>query len=138
MRSERSQRNGKLIQYLFLAAFQRGQLVYANHKGTDGSVVRDYIYIEDVCEMIGSLINYDGNEEVFNVSSNQGISLNDVISKMKEYGLAPDVVYKDARSVDVAKVVLDNHKIESIHECKIRSFEEGLKLYIDYLKNTSF
>ena len=31
--------------------------------------------------MIGSLINYDGNEEVFNVSSNQGISLNDVISK---------------------------------------------------------
>ena len=70
----------------------------------DGSVVRDYIYIEDVCEMIGSLINYDGNEEVFNVSSNQGISLND----------------------------------ESIHECKIRSFEEGLKLYIDYLKNTSF
>ena len=54
----------------------------------DGSVVRDYIYIEDVCEMIGSLINYDGNEEVFNVSSNQGISLNDVISKMKEYGLA--------------------------------------------------
>lgn len=53
---------------------------------------------------------------------------------MKEYGLAPDVVYKDARSVDVAKVVLDNHKIESIHECKIRSFEEGLKLYIDYLK----
>ena len=104
----------------------------------DGSVVRDYIYIEDVCEMIGSLINYDGNEEVFNVSSNQGISLNDVISKMKEYGLAPDVVYKDARSVDVAKVVLDNHKIESIHECKMRSFEEGLKLYIDYLKNTSF
>ena len=104
----------------------------------DGSVVRDYIYIEDVCEMIGSLINYEGNEEVFNVSSNQGISLNDVISKMKEYGLEPDVVYKDARSVDVAKVVLDNHKIESIHECKIRSFEEGLKLYIDYLKNTSF
>ena len=104
----------------------------------DGENIRDYIYIEDVCEMIGSLINYDGNEEVFNVSSNQGISLNDVISKMKEYGLAPDVVYKDARSVDVAKVVLDNHKIESIHECKIRSFEEGLKLYIDYLKNTSF
>ena len=101
----------------------------------DGSVVRDYIYIEDVCEMIGSLMNYEGDEEVFNVSSNQGISLNDVIKKMKDYGLQPDVIYKDARSVDVPKVVLDNHKIENIHEFKIRSFEEGLKLYIDYLKN---
>lgn len=43
---------------------------------------------------------------------------------MKDYGLQPDVIYKDARSVDVPKVVLDNHKIENIHEFKIRSFEE--------------
>ena len=100
----------------------------------DGSVVRDYIYIEDVCEMIGSLINYNGKEEVFNLSSNQGISLNDVIEKMKKFGLKPDVVYKEARSVDVPKVILDNHKIAHIHEFKIRSFDEGLKLYIDYLR----
>ena len=73
-------------------------------------------------------------EEVFNLSSNQGISLNDVIEKMKKFGLKPDVVYKEARSVDVPKVILDNHKIAHIHEFKIRSFDEGLKLYIDYLR----
>lgn len=101
----------------------------------DGSVIRDYIYIEDVCEMIGSLIMYDGKEEIFNLSSNEGLSLNDVINKIKDLGLHPNVVYKEARSVDVPKVVLDNHKIEKIHSMNIRSFDEGLKLYYDYLKN---
>ena len=57
-----------------------------------------------------------------------------VIEKMKKFGLKPDVVYKAARSVDVPKVILDNHKIAHIHEFKIRSFDEGLKLYIDYLR----
>ncbi|MDD7280465.1 NAD-dependent epimerase/dehydratase family protein [Floccifex sp.] len=99
----------------------------------DGTVVRDYIYIEDVCKMIATLIEYDGEEEVFNISSNEGVSLNDVIKEIRELGLNPNVVYKDARSVDVPKVVLDNSKIESIHSFEIQSFKEGLCKYYQYL-----
>lgn len=99
----------------------------------DGNIVRDYIYIEDVCEMLCSLVEYDGKEEVFNISSNEGISLNDIIKEIKLLGLCPNVVYKPARSVDVPKVILDNSKIMKVHSMKIRTFREGLKLFYHYL-----
>ena len=41
MRSERSQRDGELVQYLFLAEFHRKQFVYANHEGADACIVRE-------------------------------------------------------------------------------------------------
>lgn len=100
----------------------------------DGTVIRDYIYIDDVCEMIESLIKYEGKEDIFNVSSNEGISLNDIVIELKELGLEPKVIYKESRSVDVQKVILDNSKILSIHPLKIRSFKEGIEKYYQYLK----
>lgn len=102
----------------------------------DGEVIRDYIYIDDVCEMICSLINYNGDQEVFNLSSNEGVSLNRVISELKQLNLKPNVVYKESRSVDVSKVVLDNSRIEKIHPMKIRSFKEGINEYCNYLKGS--
>jgi len=99
----------------------------------DGEVIRDYIYIDDVCEMIYSLIDYTGDEEVFNISSNEGISLNVIIEEIKKLGLDPDVIYKESRSVDVPKVVLDNSKIKSVHQMKIKTFREGIEEYYKYL-----
>lgn len=101
----------------------------------DGEVVRDYVYIDDVCEMLYSLIDYTGDEEVFNISSNEGISLNDIIDEIKKLGLNPNVIYKGSRSVDVPKVILDNSKIKSIHQQNIRSFNEGINDYYKYLCN---
>lgn len=100
----------------------------------DGEIIRDYIYIDDVCEMIYSLIVYNGDQEVFNISSNEGVSLNNVIDTLKDIGLTPHVIYKNARSVDVKKVTLDNSKIKSIHPMKIRCFKEGIIEYCNYLK----
>lgn len=100
----------------------------------DGENVRDYIYIEDVCKMLEALVDYEGDEEVFNLSSNEGISQNMVVDILKSLDESVDVVYKDARSVDVRKIVLDNSKIKSIYSGNIHSFEEGLRLYYDYLR----
>ena len=50
----------------------------------DGETIRDYVYIEDVCKMICSLIFYDGDEEVFNLSTGKGVSQNDIIRELKE------------------------------------------------------
>lgn len=100
----------------------------------DGENVRDYIYIEDVCKMLEALVDYEGKEEVFNLSSNEGISQNRVVDILKSLDESVDVIYKDARSVDVRKIVLDNSKIKSIYSGEIHTFEEGLKLYYDYLR----
>ena len=100
----------------------------------DGEVIRDYIYIDDVCEMIYSLINYKGEKEVFNLSSNEGVSLNQIIQELDDLGLNPKVKYKESRSVDVPKVILDNTKIMDVHPTKIKTFKEGIKSYYSYLK----
>lgn len=99
----------------------------------DGETVRDYIYIEDVCKMLETLIDYEGEEEVFNISSNEGITQNKVIEILKTLDRNIRVVYKEARSVDVKRIVLDNSKIRKYYQGDIRSFEEGLKEYYRYL-----
>lgn len=101
----------------------------------DGETVRDYIYIEDVCKMLEALLDYEGDEEVFNISSNEGITQNKVVEILKTFNGNVNVVYKDARSVDVKRIVLDNSKIKELYHGKIRSFEEGLKEYYSYLYN---
>ena len=101
----------------------------------DGSIVRDYIYITDACEMIYSLIHYQGNEEVFNISSGVGISQNDVIAVLQKIGLNPEVIYQDARSVDLPKIILDNTKICEISSCHPMSFEDGIARFYQSLKS---
>lgn len=99
----------------------------------DGETIRDYNYIEDVCSMLEALIDYEGNEEVFNISSNEGISQNMVVEILRKLNGGLDVIYKEARSVDVKKIVLDNSKIRSIYQGGIRSFAEGLEQYYKFL-----
>lgn len=99
----------------------------------DGEVVRDYIYIDDVCKMIEALISYQGDIEVFNISSCEAITPNIVLENLREFGLEVDVVYKAARSVDVPKIVLDNSRIKAIYKEDILSFTGGIKKYLTYL-----
>lgn len=112
----------------------------ALHKETlevwgDGNVIRDYIYIDDVCEMINCLINYKGEEDVFNLSSNCGTSQNTIISELKEIIPSLSVVYEKKRSVDASKIILNNERIMSIYPYALTSLEDGIKKYYEFLKN---
>lgn len=100
----------------------------------DGTVVRDYIYIDDLCKMLYALIDYHGNIEVFNLSSNTGVSQNDIVEILRK--LVPDVkvTYKPGRSVDAKKIILDNERIHSICNIDMVTIEEGIKRYYDYVK----
>ncbi len=99
----------------------------------DGTIERDYIYIDNVCDMLVKLMSYDGKEEIFNLSSNRGVSINQVLEIMKKVGLEVKVNYKQARSVDVHKIILNNKRIKDIYNEKILSVEEGIKKYYNYL-----
>ena len=99
-----------------------------------GDESRDYIYIDDVVEMLYALLDYDGDQEVFNLSSNEGVSLNQVINSLKALGYTPQVTYKESRSVDVPAVVLDNEKIRTVYTGPLTSFDDGLEKYTNYLR----
>jgi UDP-glucose 4-epimerase len=45
----------------------------------DGSIVRDYIHVSDVAEAFVQAVEYSGAENVFNISSGSGTSLNELI-----------------------------------------------------------
>lgn len=99
----------------------------------DGSIIRDYIYINDVCHMLYSLLDYKGSDPVFNISSNCGSSQNDIINILQN--LIPDisVKYLPARPVDVPAIVLDNSKILSLCKERCLEIDEGIEKYYNFL-----
>lgn len=79
----------------------------------DGSVVRDYIYIQDVVDALVQGIAYQGPERVFNVGSGEGRSLNQIVDALRLVTASPvECVYKAGRPLDVPKSVLDISLIE--------------------------
>lgn len=100
----------------------------------DGEIIRDYIYIEDVCRMLGNLALYDGSENVFNLSSNTGTSQNRILEIVKEIDPKVKWDYKPARSVDARKIILDNTRIMDVCPVELMGIEEGIRSVYDYLK----
>lgn len=99
----------------------------------DGSVTRDYIYIGDVCRMLYALVDYQGDQEVFNISSNTATSQNDVLQIIKKVLPNLRVEYFPARSVDAHKIMLDNSKIKKVDEFSLIGIEQGIRLYYEYI-----
>ncbi len=102
----------------------------------NGDVVRDYIYIDDVCRMLYDLVHYHGKYEVFNLSSNTGTSQNDVLDIIKD--IIPDVSikYAEARSVDAKKIILDNTRIMEQDEFELVHVKDGIRNYYNYILET--
>ena len=74
----------------------------------DGSVVRDYVYIEDVMDAFLRVATHEGPARVFNIGSGEGHSIVDIREIIEEaVGRALDVTYGGARDVDVPANVLD-------------------------------
>ena len=100
----------------------------------EGNNVRDYIYIDDLCRMLYALVDYHGEHEVFNLSSNAGASQNDIVNILRNISPDVNVVYKPGRSVDAKKIILDNSRIRSICDFEMVPLEEGIQRYYDYIK----
>jgi len=74
----------------------------------DGTVVRDYIHVEDVVGAILAAMKYAGRKAIFNIGSGQGTSLNDLVRHLQILlGRNIDVRYSSARSFDVPVNILD-------------------------------
>lgn len=74
----------------------------------DGSVVRDYIYIDDVIDACLLLVGHQGPSRVFNIGTGKGHSLLELISMIENIlGEPVDVRFREARTVDVPVNVLD-------------------------------
>ena len=95
----------------------------------DGSVIRDYLYIEDLTRAVIDLIHYQGEESIFNIGSGVGLSLNEVILFI-ESALSKKAIcnYHESRSFDVPKNVLAiNRATQELGWLPRESFATGLQ-----------
>ena len=100
----------------------------------DGHVVRDYIYIDDVCKMLAALRNYEGKYEVFNLSSGVGTDQNEIIEELQKIDSAIEVIYKPARNVDANKIILNNSRIMETVNLQLVDIKDGIRSYYEYVK----
>lgn len=79
----------------------------------DGSVIRDYIYIEDAIDGILRIAQADSKEKLYNLGRGQGRSVSDVIEAIEEVlSEKLSVNYLPGRPVDVPVNVLDISRFE--------------------------
>ena len=126
--------NGKLgvvTTFIYKALKNQVLTVYG-----DGSVIRDYIYIDDAVDGIITVANNEHDERVFNLGSGKGTSVNQVITIIQQtLGSKVAVKYIANRSVDVPSNVLDITKYQTVFGAqRLVPLEKGIKLTSDYLK----
>lgn len=74
----------------------------------DGSVVRDYVYIDDVIDALIKASLYSGSFRTFNIGSGIGSNLKSIIDTISEQvNEELDILYKGSRTLDVSKSILD-------------------------------
>jgi UDP-glucose 4-epimerase len=96
----------------------------------DGSMVRDYIYINDIIDATSILFESVIKDKVFNVGSGIGVSLNEIIKTMYSIlgeEIRPIYEINSSRTY-VTSIVLDIAKIETKTGWKpSTSIEEGIR-----------
>lgn len=104
----------------------------------DGSNMRDYLFITDLAEAFSSVLNYVGDEHIFNIGYGKSFSINEIIKSI-ENAFNKNFVkinYEKKRFCDVNKSFVDLKTTqEKIGWRPKISLEEGIKLTIDRLTN---
>ena len=100
----------------------------------EGDIIRDYIYIDDVCKMLIALIPYTGLYEVLNISSGIGYSQKEIINFAREWIPNLKISFQNPRTIDVKKIVLDNSRIKHIYNSDLIPLHKGMEIYFRYLK----
>ena len=103
----------------------------------DGSVVRDFIYIEDAIRGIQKIVDGENDIRIFNLGSGKGISVNQVINAIKRT-IRNDlyVEYITGRSTDVPVNYLDISRFEGIYgKLNPIALEDGIILTAEFMKN---
>ncbi len=101
----------------------------------DGSVIRDYVYVDDAVEAMLSAARTDSTQRLFNIGSGAGVSLRelvDTIGRLLQRELT--VSYEAGRPVDIPKSILDVSRAEAALDWSAdTTLEEGLKRTIAWM-----
>lgn len=103
----------------------------------DGSVVRDFIYIDDAIRAIMKIAKGENKHRTFNLGCGYGTSIKQVLETIeKALGKSMNVSYIEGRKVDVPVNYLDISRYEKYYGAlNPISLEEGIKKTADFMKH---
>lgn len=98
----------------------------------DGSAVRDYIYIDDLIELMLKA-GLSAETGIYNAGSGKGATVSEVISEVgKALGARADVRHGPARRFDVARVVLNVQRASRTFDWQPKtSLRDGVRATVD-------
>jgi UDP-glucose 4-epimerase len=101
----------------------------------DGTVVRDYLYVEDLARLC-VMAAQSGKTGVYNGGSGQGTALREIITHIERAtGKDLNPVFKPARPVDVPRSILDMALTETTFDWRPETgLQEGIRRSWDWLK----
>ncbi len=100
----------------------------------DGSVVRDYIWVSDMASAVAGILEKNIWNSIFNIGSGVGHSLTEVIEIAETVtGRRAQTVFKEARTVDVPRVVMDISKLKNEIPFSPICLTDGMRLYYEEL-----
>ena len=94
----------------------------------DGEMIRDYIYVVDLVNMIARVVGRVPNHAVYNLGSGRGYSVNEVLHSLRRVtGTDFEVVEQPKPSTYVDRVVLDTGRYrEEFGDLRITDLDEGI------------
>jgi UDP-glucose 4-epimerase len=104
----------------------------------DGSVVRDFVFVEDVVDALMAAATGDSSERVFNIGGGRGRSLRDIIAAIEQQmDKKLRLEWKPGRALDVpVSVVAIDRAGESLGWTPRTSFATGLERTIEWARQT--
>lgn len=102
----------------------------------DGSVVRDFIYIDDAIRAIITIVKKEARYKTYNVGSGYGLSIRKLVEIVQSVLKRKSMIeYKQGRKVDVPVNYLDISRYEKeFGQLAFCSIEEGIKRTASFLK----
>ena len=101
----------------------------------DGSVVRDFIFIDDAIRGIQKIANGDSMYHIFNLGCGYGTSIKQVLNTIeKVLDVRLNIKYTEARKVDVPVNYLDINRFETAYgSLNPISLEDGIKNTAEFM-----
>lgn len=99
----------------------------------DGSMVRDYVYVNDAVQMISQLVGRDNQFTLYNIGSGLGVSVNDVFQKIRDTtGEDFEIEEIQVPPTFVDKVILDTSRFsDEFGQPNLTSLEQGIFLTLE-------
>lgn len=103
----------------------------------DGSVIRDFIYIDDALRAVLKISNGESNYRTFNLGSGYGTSIKEVLEAIrKSLKIELNVEYTSSRKVDVPVNYLDISRYEEAYgKLNPISLEEGIRKTAEFMRS---